>query len=129
MEGQGEHIESALTLHSHRQRRHAGTVGQCKTGLMHRSKRFSLRSVLSRSGILSHRVGATPWTGPAGHRCLADQAEVAVVDLRPCSSRAEMVGRVLTAAPETLLVENLALILHPDRLGDVALVTPLLDMQ
>jgi pimeloyl-ACP methyl ester carboxylesterase len=127
---------------------------------------------------------ADDWSWSHQARHLADQAEVAVVDLHPCSSCAEMVGRVLTAAPgpfalaghsmggwaalavaarapervsllalvstwaptsppaesgllygpargnsRTLLVENLALILHPDGLDDVALVTPLLDMQ
>jgi pimeloyl-ACP methyl ester carboxylesterase len=125
------------------------------------------------------------WSHQAHH--LADQAAVAVVDLRPFSSREEMVCRVLAAVPgsfalaghsmggwaalaiaarapervsrlalvctwgrplpdftagreltlaranagefETLLVENLPLIVHPDRLGDGALVGPLFDMQ
>jgi pimeloyl-ACP methyl ester carboxylesterase len=130
---------------------------------------------------------ADGWGWDHQARYLADQAEVTVVDLRPCAARGEMVDRVLgsgagpfalaghsmggwvaqavaaraperverlalvctwgrpipefTAAREatlaraaageyeTLLKENLPLIIHADRLADGALVGPLLDMQ
>lgn len=130
---------------------------------------------------------ANDWAWAHQVRHLADQAEVTVVDLRPCSSRKEMVDRVLAAGPgpfalgghsmggwvaqavaarapervtrlalvctwgrpiaefttarerilaraaageyETLLQENLPLIVHPDRLADATLVSPLLNMQ
>ncbi|MBO0713099.1 MAG: alpha/beta hydrolase [Acetobacteraceae bacterium] len=130
---------------------------------------------------------ADDWSWAHQIRYLADQAEVTVVDLRPYSSRDEMVDRVLAAGPgpfslaghsmggwvaqavaarvperltrlalvctwgrpiaeftaaregtlaraaageyETLLEENLPLIVHPDRLADAALVGPLLAMQ
>jgi pimeloyl-ACP methyl ester carboxylesterase len=130
---------------------------------------------------------ADDWSWAHQIRHLADQAEVTVVDLRPYSSRDEMVDRVLAAGPgpfslaghsmggwvaqavavrapervkrlalvctwgrpiaeftaarevtlaraaagefETLLQENLPLIVHPDRLADAALVGPLLTMQ
>lgn len=120
-------------------------------------------------------------------RYLAGEADVTVLDLRPCRSRDEMVGRVLAAGPgpfslaghsmggwvaqavaarapervtrlalvctwgrpiaeftaareetlaratageyETLLQENLPLIVHPDRLDDAALIGSLLKMQ
>lgn len=130
---------------------------------------------------------ADDWSWSHQARHLAGEAEVTVVDLRPCSSRGEMVDRVLAAGPEpfalaghsmggwvaqavaarapervtrlalvctwgrpiasftvareetlaraaageyeTLLQENLPLIVHPERLDDPALVGPLLDMQ
>jgi len=133
-------------------------------------------------GLLADDRG---WAHQVRH--LADQAEVTVVDLRPFSSRGEMVDRVLASGPgpfalvghsmggwvaqavaarapervtrlalictwgrpiaeftaarertleraaageyETLLQENLPFIVHPDRLGDAALVGPLLKMQ
>lgn len=130
---------------------------------------------------------ADDWSWAHQVQHLADQAEVTVVDLRPCSSREEMVDRVLAAVPgpfalaghsmggwvaqavaaraperlarlalvcswgrpiaeftaareetlaraaageyETLLQENLPLIVHQDRLADAALVGALLDMR
>jgi pimeloyl-ACP methyl ester carboxylesterase len=130
---------------------------------------------------------ADDWSWAHQIRHLADQAEVTVVDLRPYSSRDEMVDRVLAAAPgpfslaghsmggwvaqavaaraperltrlalvctwgrpiaeftaarevtlaqaaagefESLLQQNLPLIVHPDRLADAALAGPLLTMQ
>lgn len=42
---------------------------------------------------------ADDWSWAHQVRYLADQAEVTVVDLRPCSSRGEMVDRVLAADP------------------------------
>jgi pimeloyl-ACP methyl ester carboxylesterase len=42
---------------------------------------------------------ADDWSWDHQVRHLADQAEVTVVDLRPCSSREEMVDRVLAASP------------------------------